>query len=43
MSKTIKNTEIEYKFWANNVSKEEFHEMVQAVQGGRAEPAYVEL
>ena len=41
MSKTIKNTEIEYKFWANNVSKEEFHEMVQAIQGGRAEPAYV--
>lgn len=41
MNKTLKNTEIEYKFWANKLTKEEFHDMVQSVQGGRAEPVYV--
>ena len=41
MSKTIQNTEIEYKFWANDLTKEQFHAMVQSSSGGRAEPRYV--
>lgn len=41
MSKTINNTEIEYKLWAGLLTKEDFHDMVQKVQGGRAEPKYV--
>tara|TARA_Y100001938_G_C7982788_1_gene375295 strand:+ start:177 stop:773 length:597 start_codon:yes stop_codon:yes gene_type:complete len=35
------NMEIEYKFWAGNVSKQDFHSLLEEAIGRRFEPLYV--
>lgn len=35
------NIEIEYKFWAQNVSKQDFHSLLEAEIGRQYEPLYV--
>lgn|SRR5690606_32017132 len=41
MRENENNLEIEYKFWAGNLTKEEFHDRVEDVVGRRLTPFYV--
>lgn len=41
LKETENNLEIEYKFWAGELSMEEFHDRVEAVLGERINPFYV--
>lgn len=41
MTKLEANMEIEYKFWAKNLSKEGFHHRLEAAIGKQYEPLYV--
>ena len=41
LNQTEGNLEIEYKFWADDLSMEEFHDRVESVIGGRVKPFYV--
>lgn len=41
MNKYENNLEIEYKFWAGELSKEEFHDRVEIAVQGRFSPKYV--
>jgi adenylate cyclase class IV len=41
MNKIESNMEVEYKYWACNVSKNEFHALVEEAASERLEPLYV--
>jgi adenylate cyclase class IV len=41
MNKVESNMEVEYKYWATNLTKEEFHSRIEAHLGKTMEPFYV--
>jgi adenylate cyclase class IV len=41
MNKIESNMEVEYKYWARDLSKSEFHSRVEAAAGTKLEPLYI--